>query len=367
MPLSRITPEHYLALFAAKTGRLQRDFAALNLPDLQRFPSPPLGYRLRAEFRMWHTGAHVDYAMFAPADPRQPIPIEDFPPAVPHLRALMPQLRAKLNASDLLRQRLFQTEFLTTLKGERLVTLIYHRPLDTAWETAARDLAAELDIQLIGRSRRQKIIIGRDWLEEKIEVDGRALRYRQIEGSFSQPNGEVNRAMLGWASAQAARVQTTKPGGDLLELYCGNGNFTLALAPLFNKVFATELSKPSVAAAQHNLETNRLHNVTLARMASDEVSAALAKERPFRRLKDIDLDTYRFTTLFVDPPRAGLDAATLALARKFDNILYISCNPTTLLENVTALAASHHIAAAAAFDQFPYTDHLECGLLLTKT
>jgi tRNA (uracil-5-)-methyltransferase len=361
MPLSRINPDRYPALFATKAERIRQDFAALNLPALQLFASPPLGYRLRAEFRMWHTGARVDYAMFAPADPRQPIPIEDFPPAAPHLRALMPRLRDKLNASEILRQRLFQAEFLTTLKGERLVTLIYHRPLDATWEAAARELAAELDIQLIGRSRRQKIVIGRDWLEEEIEVDGRHLHYRQIEGSFSQPNGEVNRAMLGWARAQAANL-----GGDLLELYCGNGNFTLALAPLFGKVFATELSKPSVAAAQYNLATNHINNVALARMASDEVSAALAKVRPFRRLQDIDLDTYRFSTLFVDPPRAGLDAATLELARNFDNVLYISCNPDTLRENVTALANSHRIVAAAAFDQFPYTDHLECGLLLNR-
>jgi tRNA (uracil-5-)-methyltransferase len=60
-----------------------------------------------------------------------------------------------------------------------------------------------------------------------------------------------------------------------------------------------------------------------------------------------------------------VDAATLALARGFDNILYISCNPATLRENAAALP-EHRLTAAAAFDQFPYTDHLECGLLLQK-
>ena len=76
------------------------------------------------------------------------------------------------------------------------------------------------------------------------------------------------------------------------------------------------------------------------------------------------LDALR--TLFVDPPRAGLDAPTVALARGFDHILYISCNPQTLRDNVEALHATHRIAAAAAFDQFPYTHHLECGLLLQR-
>ncbi|MDR3212413.1 MAG: tRNA (uridine(54)-C5)-methyltransferase TrmA [Azoarcus sp.] len=362
MPLSRIDPERYFTLFAAKAERVRRDFAAaaLALPELQLFASPPLGYRLRAEFRIWHTDTSIDYAMFGPADPRRAIPITDFPPAVRAIRTLMPLLRARLT-DETLRHRLFQVEFLATLKGEMLVSLIYHRPLDDAWEAAARALAADLGVQMIGRSRGQKIVIGRDWLEEEIRVDGRRLRYRQIEGGFSQPNGEVNRAMLGWTRARAAGL-----GGDLLELYCGNGNFTVALAPLFDKVFATELSKPSVAAAHCNLEANGASNVTLARMASDEVGAALARVRTFRRLKDIDLDAYRFTTLFVDPPRAGLDAATLELARGFANVLYVSCNPATLLANASALAGSHRITAAAAFDQFPYTGHLECGLLLEQ-
>ena len=83
-------------------------------------------------------------------------------------------------------------------------------------------------------------------------------------------------------------------------------------------------------------------------------------------MEGVDLDQYRFSTLFVDPPRSGLDAPTLALAAGFEHILYISCNQQSLLENVAALHATHAITAAAAFDQFPYTEHLECGLLLTR-
>lgn len=214
---------------------------------------------------------------------------------------------------------------------------------------------------MIGRSLKQKIVLDRDWLLEELNVNERALRYQQIEGSFSQPNAGVNAKMLGWASRQAASL-----GADLLELYCGNGNFTVALAPAFGRVLATEMSKSSVRAAHHNLEANGVANVTMVRMAAEEISDALAKVRPFTRLKDIDLDSYRFTTLFVDPPRSGLDPVTLALARGFERILYISCNPQTLCENVAELAATHEISAAAVFDQFPWTHHLECGLLLSK-
>ena len=242
-----------------------------------------------------------------------------------------------------------------------MISLIYHRPLDESWEAAARELAAELDVQLIGRSRKQKIVLDRDWVLEQFGLDGRQLRYKQIEGSFTQPNGGVNRQMLGWACEQARGS-----GGDLLELYCGNGNFTVALAPLFERVLATEVSKTSVEAAHYNLAANDIDNVAMVRMSSDEISAALARTREFRRMEDVDLDGYRFSTLFVDPPRSGLDAPTVELARGFDRILYISCNPQTLQENVAALQATHDIAGAAVFDQFPYTRHLECGLLLTR-
>ncbi|WP_141354004.1 tRNA (uridine(54)-C5)-methyltransferase TrmA [Zoogloea ramigera] len=361
MPLPSFDPADYPQQLASKVARYKAEFAAFDLPEPEVFASEPQAYRLRAEFRMWHTGDRVDYAMFDPADPKTAIVLDTFAPAAPPIAAAMPRLRDALIASEPLKRKLFQVDFLATLSGELMITLVYHRPLDEAWEAAAAGLAAELGVQLIGRSRKQKIVLGRDWLLEAFELDGRQLHYQQLDGSFTQPNGGVNRKMLGWARARAAGI-----GGDLLELYCGNGNFTVALAPLFGRVLATEMSKPSVRAAEYNLEANGVANVTMVRMASDEISDALAGGREYRRMKDVDLAAYNFTTLFVDPPRAGLDAPTVELARGFDNILYISCNPNTLRDNVAALQATHRIAAAAAFDQFPYTHHLECGLLLVR-
>ena len=76
------------------------------------------------------------------------------------------------------------------------------------------------------------------------------------------------------------------------------------------------------------------------------------KHRVFTRLKDIDLDSYRFSTIFVDPPRAGLDQQTLKLVKRFDNIIYISCNPQTLLNNLEEITQTHAISDLALFDQF---------------
>jgi tRNA (uracil-5-)-methyltransferase len=355
-------PAAYEAQLAPKLAQFKGNFAPFALPEPAVFRSAPLHYRQRAEFRMWHEGEDLHYAMFDPAAPKTPVLMETFPVAAESICTLMPRLKAALLARPELRRKIFQVNFLATLSGEMLVTLLYHRALDAAWEEAARALASELGILVIGRSLKQKIVLERDWLLEELKVQGRHLRYQQVEGSFSQPNAGINQQMLGWACEQAATL-----GGDLLELYCGNGNFTVALAPHFGRVLATEMSKSSVRAAHYNLEANGIETVSMVRMASEEISDALARVRPFTRLKDIDLDGYRFSTLFLDPPRAGLDPATVALARGFEHILYISCNPQTLRDNVAELATTHRIAAAAVFDQFPWTHHLECGLLLTRS
>ena len=361
MSLPSIDPANYAAQLAEKVAQFKRAFAPFAIPEPEVFPSAPEHYRLRAEFRVWHQGEQLHYAMFDPDNPKQPVMVEHVPLAAESICALMPRLLERLRASQTLRGGLFQADFLATLSGELMVTLIYHRRLGDGWELAARDLAAELNIQVIGRSRGQKVVLDRDWLLEAFELNGRQLRYQQIEGSFTQPNGGVNRQMLGWACEQAASL-----GGDLLELYCGNGNFTMALAPLFDKVLATEVSKSSVHAAQYNIAANDIENVALVRASSEEIADAIAGREVLKRMQDIDLASYRFSTLFVDPPRSGLDATTLEFAAGFDNILYISCNPQTLQENVTALQATHVVSAAAVFDQFPYTHHLECGLLLTR-
>ena len=68
----------------------------------------------------------------------------------------------------------------------------------------------------------------------------------------------------------------------------------------------------------------------------------------------------------VDPPRAGLDENTLELVAGFDTIIYISCNPNTLAENLSTLSNTHSVKQFALFDQFPYTDHCECGMILQR-
>jgi tRNA (uracil-5-)-methyltransferase len=107
-------------------------------------------------------------------------------------------------------------------------------------------------------------------------------------------------------------------------------------------------------------------NITFARLASEEMTEALNGKREFTRLKDIDLKSYNFSTVLVDPPRAGLDEGTIALISNIDNIIYISCNPDTLARDLETLTQTHTVVEAAIYDQFPHTSHVESGVFLRK-
>ena len=80
--------------------------------------------------------------MFDPDHPKQPVIVEHFPMAAESICALMPRLMERLRGSQTFRGGLFQVDFLATLSGELMVTLVYHRQLGTGWELAARDLAS---------------------------------------------------------------------------------------------------------------------------------------------------------------------------------------------------------------------------------
>ncbi|SFC13018.1 tRNA (uracil-5-)-methyltransferase [Marinospirillum celere] len=375
--LPQVTPELYPQLLDAKAQRLKALFQAFNPPELEVFASPPSHYRMRTEFRVWHEGEDLFYIMFEvgedPKKDRRQVRMDNYPVASEAINDLMPKLLDAIRDRPLLRRKLFQVEFLGSLSGEMLISMIYHRKLDEEWEVAARQLQDELGVMLIGRARKQKIVLERDYVLEKLQVGERQLTYKQVEGSFTQPNARVCEQMLAWArdvsapleapvGAQSLRDQHLR---DLVELYCGNGNFTLALAENFRKLLGTEISRTSVAAGQYNIEANGIDNVRIERMSAEDFSAGLQDPESKAAVK-FNLAEYDFSTVLVDPPRAGLDAATLEQVSRYERIIYISCNPETLAENLETLSKTHSIQRFAFFDQFPYTDHAEAGVYLVK-
>ena len=390
--VARCYPEQYDTLLAAKVSTFEAQLAEAaasphGLPETQVFTSEPLNFRMRASFSMWRDGADVHYIMYnkpnATSDEEEgggrgrggkpkrgpPHEVVTYPMGSRRINELMPVLREEVMRVDELRLKINDVRFLTTTTGDALISMTYNRPIDAnVWGDAARELAATLggDVRIVGRSRKVKIVVGGETVSETLQVPGRgACHYTQTEGAFTQPNAGVCEKMLGWAYDATRDSQD----GDLCELYCGNGCFTVALAPNFRHVVATELSKASVELADANLARNGVQHARVARLSADEFAEAVAGTRRFARLDEAGIElpgAYRFSTLLVDPPRAGLDAACRALAATFARIVYISCNPESLARDVAELRATHRVTRLAAFDQFPYTPHLECGLVLER-
>ena len=348
-----------------KITNLKKLLSDFSLPDLQVFSSPISHYRMRAEFRIWHNGEELYHIMYDKKTKKR-VRIDSFPIASQLINRAMQTILPLLQYNDKLRHQLFQIDYFSTLSGQLLITLLYHKKLDDQWIIEAECLKQQLAEQgiianLVGRASNQKIAVNVDYVDEVLPIFDKNFSYRQVENSFTQPNAAINIKMLEWA------ISVTKDSkGDLLEFYCGNGNFSIALAQNFRKVLATEIAKASVYSAQHNIKINNIDNLIIARLSAEEFTSAIKKERQFNRLQGINLDDYQCQTVLVDPPRAGLDDNTLEIIQSYQRIIYISCNPNTLKNNLEQLTKTHQIEHFAMFDQFPYTDHIETGIVLRK-
>ena len=132
---------------------------AVPLPDeIEVFESPKKHhFRMRAEFRVWHAGDKSFMAMFDNEDPKTPVEIETFPMGSERINSLMKEVLREIKDEPALRRKLFQVNFLTTSgTDDALVSMLYHRPLDAAWEAAAEEARQRMKVSVIGRSRKQK-------------------------------------------------------------------------------------------------------------------------------------------------------------------------------------------------------------------
>ncbi|MFT7860050.1 MAG: tRNA (uridine(54)-C5)-methyltransferase TrmA [Sulfurimonas sp.] len=355
----RVYEDGYEAQLAQKAAVNQERFAKFFDKEIELFRSPTQNYRSRSEFRLWHEGDEIHYAMNH-AEHKGVVLIEECPQVNTYIVELMPKLLSGLKTKQL-DFKLFGVDFLSSSDGEIVVSLLYHRKLDDGWEAVAKELANELGIYIIGRSRKQKVVIGQDYITEHLTLHDQNYKFDYIENSFTQPNPRVNEKMIDWAMDAFEGLD-----GDLLELYCGAGNFTIPFARLFDKVLATEISKSSIKAAKRNMELNDVSNIEFVRMSVEEFVDALKGVREFNRMKHIDIDDYALNSVFVDPPRSGMDEFTSKFCTKFDTIVYISCNPETLVRDLEILTQTHSVESMALFDQFPYTHHAEMGVKLVK-
>ncbi len=179
------------------------------------------------------------------------------------------------------------------------------------------------------------------------------LQFRLSPRSFYQVNHHQAQRLYETAISQA---QITKED-TVLDLYCGVGTITLAMAKAAKKVIGVEVVEQAVQDARDNARRNGIENAEF--FCGDAGAAALALEK-----KGVKADA-----VIVDPPRKGLNEDTIEALHRFSprRIVYVSCDPATLARDVALLKQrGYALQNAAAADLFPRCAHVETVVLLSR-
>ncbi len=169
---------------------------------------------------------------------------------------------------------------------------------------------------------------------------------------FVQVTAAVNAALV----SRAVELLDPGPAARVLDLFCGIGNFTLALARRAGTVLGVEGEAALTERARHNARLNGLDNVSF--LAADLAQAPEAGTPWLRG---------RFSHVLLDPPRAGAREVLQSIAGlQPQRILYISCHPGSLARDLGVLVHQHgfDLLAAGVVDMFPHTAHVESMALL---
>jgi 23S rRNA (uracil1939-C5)-methyltransferase len=169
---------------------------------------------------------------------------------------------------------------------------------------------------------------------------------------FVQINAQINEALV----SRAVELLDLTPSSSVLDLFCGIGNFTLALARRAGRVVGVEGDQGLVERARHNA---RLNDISNAEFHVADLGRAPDPGMPW--LSD------NYTHVLLDPPRAGAAEVLAAVSRlNPQRVLYISCHPGSLARDLGLLVHEHgmNLVAAGVLDMFPHTTHVESLALL---
>ena len=190
------------------------------------------------------------------------------------------------------------------------------------------------------------ILYGRDYITEEL-LD---LKFKISPFSFFQTNSRG-------AESLYSIVRDFMGNGDnkvVFDLYCGTGTIGQIAAPNAKKVIGLELIEEAVEAAKENAKLNGLDN---CEFIAGDVAETIKKVK------------VKPDIIILDPPRSGVSPKALDYVIKFNakEIIYVSCNPKTMVDNLeTLLAAGYKVEKSKVKDMFPNTPHAETVVKLTK-
>jgi len=323
--------------------------------EIQEHSSEPYGYRNRAQWA-FRDALPRAFGYFLPESARI-LPIDACPVLSPCLARAFAQLQDLARANSLPPGILEVEAFVDSDDAKLALSIAFER-----FPKPAKDLTAEFKaalpeletLLLLDRSKNRFELTGPGFLEHKVGE----FTFRVSHLSFFQ----VNRFLID--DLLKSVLQGAK-GNYALDLYAGVGFFTLPLARTFTKVVSVDANQ----AATRDLRTN-------AENAGIELVANVEHAEDFLKKPQ---ETPDFVVL--DPPRAGLGAETAARLANLGaaEIVYLSCDPSTLARDLAVLTGSerkpvtetaptqrYEISEVHLFDLFPQTFHIETLVRLRK-
>ncbi len=144
-----------------------------------------------------------------------------------------------------------------------------------------------------------------------------------------------------------------KPNMKVVDVYCGVGALSIAMAKKAQAVIGIELNAEAISSAKANAQLNQVKNIRFLKGDAGQELFKLSSKQD---------------CIVVDPPRSGLDEITLNYLMKYkvDQLIYVSCNPSTLAKNLSVLQSVYKIKSIEPVDMFSQTPHVECVVVMTR-
>ncbi len=309
--------------------------------------SKPYHYRHRARLAVSGKGKRLDIG-FRQAESHQIVAVDYCPILQPGLNTLLQWLKPTLQS---LSKAVDINEILISEDdNQRLGLLLKTRKILPRGDIALlADFASEHQLYIEQQDKvaeRWQSEAGQSDFNYKLTNDDQALNFNLTD--FTQVNPAINRQLI----TRALDWLELNQSDHVADFFCGIGNFTLPIAIQASSVIGFELAQEMVEKAQLNAEMNTVDNTAF--YCRDLMSEGVTVQQ-------------RFNKALLDPPRAGAYQLCRYLATvKPARIVYISCNPQTLVRDAEPLLASgYRLEQYALADMFPQTHHSEAIALFT--
>lgn len=190
------------------------------------------------------------------------------------------------------------------------------------------------------------LLVGNDYIVDELL----GYKFKISSKSFYQINHNQTEKLY----QKIIELADFKKNEIVLDAYCGIGTISICISSYVKKVYGIEIVKDAIEMANENLKINKILNCEFEVAAFEDVIEKYVK---------LNIDT-----IIVDPPRKGLDGNVINYLKKINpnKIIYVSCNPITLVRDLKALLDFYTLKLIQPLDMFPMTLHVETIALLQR-